>query len=77
MILKKELQGEFGKHYVFQYKPKNPEYSCTCQSCKFQNFDGNSVHCYICDTCVLEYDHHCGVFGKCIGQNNLILFKAL
>ena len=34
----------------------------------------NAQHCYNCDVCVLEFDHHSYWMGKCIGKNNLISF---
>ena len=34
----------------------------------------NVSHCYFCDVCVINHDHHCTFFGKCIGKNNCILF---
>ena len=34
----------------------------------------NVSHCYYCDVCVINQDHHCTCLGKCIGKNNWILF---
>ena len=34
----------------------------------------NVSHCYYCDVCVVNQDHHCTCIGKCIGKNNCILF---
>nr|CCC95347.1 unnamed protein product [Trypanosoma congolense IL3000] len=31
-------------------------------------------HCYECDVCVLEHDHHCGVLGGCVGQRTMRWF---
>ena len=34
-------------------------------------------HCEDCGVCVEEMDHHCGVFDRCIGRNNLCLFYSV
>ena len=34
----------------------------------------NSMHCDTCKTCVLRYDHHCGVVGQCIADKNIKAF---
>ena len=34
----------------------------------------NVCHCYYCDVCVINQDHHCSCIGKCVGKNNCILF---
>lgn len=34
------------------------------------------VHCESCDTCIVGYDHHCGVLGACVGKKNLWYFHA-
>ena len=31
-------------------------------------------HCSDCDVCVMNVDHHCGVFDRCIAQNNIKCF---
>ena len=35
-----------------------------------------TVHCYTCDICISEYDHHCPWIGKCVGRDNLGQFKV-
>jgi hypothetical protein len=32
------------------------------------------VHCYDCDRCCRDYDHHCPVLGNCIGKKNIWCF---
>ncbi|EKF39187.1 hypothetical protein MOQ_000590 [Trypanosoma cruzi marinkellei] len=31
-------------------------------------------HCYQCNVCVQEHDHHCGVIGGCVGRRSLRWF---
>ena len=33
-------------------------------------------HCSFCDYCVEGLDHHCPWSSKCIGDGNMIFFKA-
>jgi palmitoyltransferase len=44
-----------------------------CVTCSLYRLRG-SKHCLYCNRCVRTYDHHCGVFGKCIGRRNLLPF---
>ena len=47
-----------------------------CKKCKvIMDLDKGTEHCVDCDICVIENDHHCQWAGKCIGKNNLLLFK--
>jgi len=32
-------------------------------------------HCYDCNACIYEHDHHCPWTGKCIGGNNIKYFN--
>lgn len=47
-----------------------------CSHCNF-TYPKNSKkysHCFSCGVCTPNSDHHCGVFGKCIGYRNKISF---
>ena len=33
-------------------------------------------HCVFCGVCIVEIDHHCSYFDRCIGGSNLLLFYA-
>ena len=46
-----------------------------CKECKYlYPYHKKLKHCYTCCVCVIQVDHHCGVFGKCIARNNIIWF---
>ena len=46
-----------------------------CNKCKiFVEKFNNSYHCKSCNVCVFNFDHHCGIFGKCISQKNKKIF---
>lgn len=49
----------------------NVEYGCNI--C-FTPSDIDADHCYDCDVCVEELDHHCVWTGKCVGKGNIIVF---
>ena len=34
-------------------------------------------HCFYCDKCIMEFDHHCKWFNTCIGKNNKNCFNIL
>ena len=46
-----------------------------CNKCKIyvEKFN-NSNHCRSCNVCVYDFDHHCGIYGKCISQKNKKIF---
>ena len=47
-----------------------------CPQCNFTypKNENRYQHCYSCGVCAPNTDHHCGVFGKCIGQKNKVSF---
>ena len=47
-----------------------------CIKCQVKK-EANSNHCYFCDECYSDFDHHCIWLNKCIGKNNKKLFYCL
>ena len=47
-----------------------------CPHCNFTypKNDKTYEHCFACGVCAPNTDHHCGIFGKCIGYKNKITF---
>mmetsp|Transcript_30764 Transcript_30764/g.38553 ORF Transcript_30764/g.38553 Transcript_30764/m.38553 type:complete len:211 (-) Transcript_30764:69-701(-) len=56
-------------------KSQNKDNYIECGMCKIHRPKGAS-HCYDCNVCVHELDHHCPWTGKCIGQKNLNFFYS-
>lgn len=46
-----------------------------CMHCRLIRWDGVE-HCFGCNVCILDAEHHCPWTGKCIGQGNKYSFKA-
>ena len=45
-----------------------------CTWCHIER-PARAQHCYACNVCVLELDHHCPWTGKCIGKGNMFVFN--
>lgn len=56
----------------------NSESKIYCFQCRFQypNLNMTLTHCENCGVCVYARDHHCDVFGKCVGKNNINIFST-
>ena len=47
-----------------------------CIKCKIKK-EADSNHCYFCDECYSDFDHHCIWLKKCIAKNNKKNFYSL
>ena len=57
---------------------KDIDISNYCPKCKiYKNYENNIKHCYKCDCCIENFDHHCIWMGKCLGKNNQNIFFLL
>ena len=55
---------------------KRKYYQCTLwNSIVFKNNEYITYHCQYCNICVEKFDHHCSFVGKCIGKNNITIFR--
>ena len=66
---------------VFKTKKTDPARQKSCPSgCKVKCAQCHvwrplgATHCYDCDRCVMELDHHCPWTGKCIGRRTITVF---
>lgn len=53
----------------------NPTAQIPCSRCELSRPVGAS-HCYDCEVCVTDLDHHCPWTGKCIGKKNVYFFYS-
>ena len=66
------------EYFLENFNMSNPKVKnyVICKRCKvIMDLDRGTEHCVDCDICIMENDHHCQWTSKCIGKNNLILFK--
>lgn len=62
-------------NYIKNINKENESEYTLCKKCNIITPKELDVsHCYYCDVCVINQDHHCTCLGKCIGKNNCILF---
>lgn len=47
-----------------------------CRNCDaVMDLDKGVEHCSICNICIMGNDHHCPWTTKCVGKNNILMFK--
>lgn len=46
-----------------------------CPTCVVNQKKKTVKHCYVCDKCVENYDHHCIWVNNCIGKKNINCFR--
>ena len=52
----------------------NYELKDYCPICLVENKNAEVKHCFICNKCVLDFNHHCFWFNKCIAKSNKIIY---
>ena len=64
------------KHKIDIDELKKNYYQCTlCNCIVYKKNEFITYHCAYCNICVEKYDHHCNFVGKCIGKNNITIFR--
>lgn len=53
---------------------KGRNYFCNICNFTYPKNEEAYLHCHSCGVCSPGTDHHCGVFGKCIGKRNKVSF---
>jgi hypothetical protein len=53
------------------YRDLNSDYYDYCEECDVNlPMDRSIGHCYTCNACIQDMDHHCPWIGSCVGKNN-------
>ena len=57
------------EHYIASSDPDKigDSYCMRCLVWRRHQASNSYFHCNICQRCVIHFDHHCSVFGRCIG----------
>ena len=72
-IVRKQTEAQLEAQRAALIEDARIDTVTVCQFCNIFREQGTS-HCYDCNACVLELDHHCPWTGKCIGKYNLRYF---
>ena len=65
----------YSKNYIQNIKKEEKSKYIKCKICNIITpKELNVSHCYYCNVCVINPDHHCTCFGKCVGKNNCCTF---
>ncbi len=59
--------------YTATEDPKRPLHGKFCDFCQLF-INRATYHCFRCNHCVANYDHHCSIMVKCVGGVNLAVF---
>jgi hypothetical protein len=68
--------NNYYKDYLSDPQKNNDKYDI-CSVCEsLTNVQAMKItyHCYCCDICIEDYDHHCPWTSKCVGGGNLLPF---
>ena len=76
MELIKQCGGEANNKPLKKLVDDNFDLKNYCPICFVENINNNIKHCFLCNKCVSELNHHCVWFNKCIGKNNKISYLA-
>ena len=65
----------YSRNYIKTIKKEEKSNYVKCKVCNIITPKKLKVtHCYYCNVCVIDQDHHCTFFGKCVGKNNCCTF---
>lgn len=65
----------YSRNYIRNVKREEKSKYMRCKICNIITPKAlNVTHCYYCNVCVINHDHHCTCFGKCVGKNNCCAF---
>jgi palmitoyltransferase len=72
-IDKKRNLNRIGKNFFVDIIENGGEVKHYCPRCYVKK-NINSRHCFICDRCVEDFDHHCYWINNCVGGKNYTFF---